>query len=288
MLADLLLTLAWSLFTLSATTVTFHLYRNAGVLVASQNLIMAVSALVDALLMQAGFNSLTALLIAMTTGVLLGLLHLPVLFKAGVTLLLVLTALASFVLTEVWYALPSVTGGSGGILLPQEISNYDATLLLLLVLITSRLYLRYKSSQANLQFDWETLKTLGPISGAFGVQSTKIYVTLFSLYGLLVGMSGVAVARYLGYLSVSTFSLSWSLAIVLIAVSLNKQPYIYVVLLCTVYGTVRVMLRQTVYASSFWSNLFEILFPIVLLTIVIYSRRQTSKRKLSTHSNTRH
>ena len=279
MSADLLLTLTWSLLTISATTVTLHLYRNAGILVASQNLIMAVCALVDALCLRAGFHPVAALALAVLTGISIGLLHLPVLFRTGVTLLLVLTALASFILVEMWLAFPAVTGGSGGILLPQEVSKYNTVIFLIIILIVSGFYLNHISSSTSMQFDWKTLKTLGPTSGAFGVNYFRLYFILFLLYGLVVGFSGVAAVRYLGYVSVSIFSLSWSLAIVLIVISLSKQPFTYLVLLCIIYGTVRVMLRQTVLASSFWSNIFEIAFPFILLAIVLYDKKVFSNRK---------
>jgi len=264
MSTDLLTMLMWSLFLIAAVSVTAHLHRHMGVLIVSQASIMTVAALVDVRLLKSGVNPIFSLAVAVIAGCVFGLFHLPVLLQTGAALLLVLTAISQLVLVEIWYALPQITGGSGGILLPSNVAP-SALLTFFLILGIIVVYLYRNTVLPTRRFDWATLKSLGPKAGAFGVPALQLYAIGFALYGALLGAAGVAATRLLGYLTVNSFGLTWALAVVMIVLASQRQPVWGALVLSAFYCAIRVLLRQSVYASVAWSHAFEILFPLTLL-----------------------
>jgi ABC-type branched-subunit amino acid transport system permease subunit len=265
---DLLMMFAWSTFLLAAVGASVHLYRHIGVIVASQASVMTITALIDAMMLKHGFNPMTSLLVAVSTGIALGLIHLPVLLQTGPGLLLILTALSQLVMVEAWYALPQITGGSGGILLPGKTDAGSAMMVFLMLLAGASVYLHYSVAQSSKRFDWACLKVLGTKAGAFGVPSQRLYVIGFAIYGALLGAAGVAATRLLGYLTVNSFGLTWSLATVMIVLSWPQRPIFGALVLTILYSVIRVLLRHSVYASVGWSHAFEILFPLILFILV--------------------
>jgi hypothetical protein len=280
MLADLLTMLVWTILLLAGVGVTSHLYRHMGVLTASQGTIMSLAALVDVFLLKHGLNEALSWLVAVAFSVALSLLHLPVLLQTKAALLLVLTAISQLVLVEVWYAVPQFTGGSSGILLP-EIGAVGAFGTLLVIVGAGVAYLYLYVSKPQRHFNWMCVKALGPKAEAFGVPAVRFYALGFAIYGLVLGAAGITATRLLGYLTISSFGLTWALATVMIVLAFPKRPVFGAVLLSLTYCAIRVILRQSVYASVTASAAFEILFPVVLLTLMHANARRLL---VNTHS----
>ncbi len=267
MAADLATMLAWSLFLLVGVVATSHLYRHMGVIVASQASVISLAALFDTLLLKGGVSPQLSWLVAVAGGAGLGLIHVPILLRTRAALLLILTAISQLVLVEVWYALPQLTGGSSGVLLPS--TSAAAALAALVALLAGYVvYLRRAVGTADSGFDWACVRRLGPKAEAFGVPSLRLYTIGFVAYGVLLGATGVAATRLLGYMTVNSFGLGWALATVMIVLAAQRYPVGAALALCLVYSAIRVLLRQSVYASVTASAVFEILFPTVLLALV--------------------
>jgi hypothetical protein len=239
-----------------------------GVLVGSQASVMLVSALIDVLLLRQGTNHVVSLVLAVLAGGLLGLIHLPILLQVGVSLLFVLTAISQIILVGIWQVIPQVTGGSSGLFLPYGIDWIIPIILLLAIVGAIISYLHLEVAQPSKQFNWSSLKSLGIKAGAFGVPSLRLYVLGFLMYGVVLGAAGVVATRILGYLTVTSFGLPWALATVMIVLYLPRQPVYTAILLCAFYSTIRVVFRHSIYASPIVSNLFEMLFPVILLIMI--------------------
>lgn len=267
MIADLATMLTWTVFLLIGVGVSSHLHRQMGVLLASQGLVMTLAALVDCQLLRQGFSTTVALMTGVTAGGLLGLFHVPVLYQTGAALLLVLTALSQIVLVELWYAFPQVTGGSGGVLLPPGASGAGVLWALLVLVVCGVAYLGLFVAKAERRFDWACLRSLGLQAGAMGVRAGVLFGAGFLLYGTLLGAAGITATRLLGYLTVTSFGLPWALAVVMIVLASEERPVLWSVVLSLLYSSMQVLLRQSVYASPTWSNMFEMMFPICLLIL---------------------
>lgn len=276
MTADLLTMLAWSALLIAGVGATAHLYRHMGAVVASQASIMSLAALTDTLLLKNGINPIASWIVAVSFGCVLGLLHLPILLQGGTSLLLVITILGHFVLVGLWYALPELTGGSGGILLPTNTRARASMAMLCLLMIGSAAYLHFSSgSRARKRFDWACVQEMSTKAGAFGVPALRLYVIGFTLYGTLLGAAGVAGTRYPGYLSVTSFGLPWTLATVMIVLFGAGRPIFGQWLLSLLYCLIRVILSQSVFAQVPAAYVFEVSFPLILL-VLLYARKKPS------------
>lgn len=283
--ADLLIMLTWSLLLIAGVGVTAHLYRHMGVVVASQAAIMSLAALTDALLLNSNLNSAASWLVGVGVGCGLGLIHLPILLQSGASLLLVITVLYHLILIELWYALPRLTGGQAGILLPGYISARASLALLCLLMIAGAAYLHFSSgSRARKRFDWACVQELSTEGGAFGVPALRLYALGFAIYGTILGAAGVAGMRYLGGLNVNSFGLMWALTMVMIVLAGAGRPIFVLWLLSLLYCVIRVILRQSVNASVNAAYLFEVLFPLMLLLLLRARKNrrpaQTTERAL--------
>lgn len=264
MLADLSSLALWMVFLAASVYVTRHLQWNAGILVASQATVSSLAALVDARLATLGA---IALLAGLAVAICLGILHYVVLIAAGPGVLLMLTAVSQLILVEFWYALPELTGGSAGFLLPGNASSRGAVIVFLGVsaIAFASLHILVKSED----YRWASIRALGPHAGAVGVPGPQLFVISFAIYGATLGSVGIAASRTLGFLTVGMFGLPWALAIVMITLATGSKGRWGVPLLCGIYAIARVMLRQSVYASPFFSTSFEIAFPMFLFVLYL-------------------
>ncbi len=267
MLTDLATMFLWSIFLFSGACVTAHLHRHMGVLTASQASIMTITALLDVRLLKLGSDPVLALLPGLVLAAGLGVLQLAILLQTGAALFLVMTVIAQLVLVEIWYAVPQLTGGSGGILLPR-VEMWSALAGFALLLVASFWYWRNFVARPAQKFDWACMKSLGPKAAAFGVPATRHYALGLALYGAVLGATGIAATRVLGYLTVNSFGLTWALATLMIVLTATKKPVLSLMLLAICYCSIRVWLRQSVHASQALSHAFEILFPLALLLIL--------------------
>jgi ABC-type branched-subunit amino acid transport system permease subunit len=268
--------LVWSLLVIAGVGATAHLYRHMGAAVASQASIMSVAALADALLLKQQINPTLSWIVAVGFGCGLGLLHLPILLKTGTSLLLVITVMGQFVMVELWSALPGLTGGSGPLLLPGDISARAAIWLLCLLIISALAYLHFSSgSRARKRFDWACVQEMNLKAGAFGVPALRLYVLGFAIYGAMLGAAGVAGARYLGSLSVSTFGLPLALVMLTIVLSGAGRPIFLLWLLSLLYCFIRVFLLRSVYASGNAAIVLEVSFPLLLLLLLLRTRKKS-------------
>lgn len=265
MLADLPTLVLWTLFMVGSVVVTRHLQWNAGILVASQATVSSLAALVDARLAAAGVGSV---LVALAFATLLGVLHYGVLRAVGPGVLLMLTAVSQLILVEFWYALPATTGGSAGLLLPAGVSPSLGIALFLVVAVAAAVALRHLGKPQD--YRWASIRAVGPHAGAVGVPAPALFLVSFALYGLVLGSIGIAAARTLGFLTVGMFGLPWALAVVMVALATGLRGGWSIVALCGAYAMGRVLLRQSVYASPFFSTFFEIAFPVVLFAVFIF------------------
>jgi hypothetical protein len=269
--------LLWSVLLLGGVGATAHLYRHMGVLLASQATVMLVAALADTLLLRNGVNPSLSLIAAVGIGVGIGLIHLPVLLQTGAAMLLILTAVTQLFLIELWNAIPQITGGSSGFFLPDNVSATGAVSTLLLLMGLGVVYLYLSVTLPARHFDWSCLKTIGKKSGAFGVPSLRLYAIGLIFYGAVLAAAGVAGTRFLGYLTVSSFGLTWSIAVIMIVLSWAKEPVLGALVLSVAYITIRVLLRQSVYASETLAYIFEIAFPLILLVLMNIQARAPKK-----------
>ncbi|MFO0927858.1 MAG: hypothetical protein U0736_12590 [Gemmataceae bacterium] len=264
--ADLSTALLWVALMLAGVAATGHVHRHLGVLLASQGIVMSLSALTDALLVRHGLSPVIALLAGLAVAAALGLIHIPVLVRTGPGLLLLLTALGQVVLVELWISLPEFTGGSGGLILPVALSRFDIGAAAA-VCVGAAAYAVWVVQAPRMAFEWPCLRSLGRQAGVFGVPVRPRYLAAFLVYGLLVGTTGLIATRHLGYLSVSSFGLSWSLTVVMVVLASRDYPVLSGVVFCSLYAGLRVLLRQSVHASTAWANLFELAFPLCLLLL---------------------
>jgi hypothetical protein len=270
MLADLPGLALWTLFMVASVLVTRHLQWNAGILVASQATVASLAALVDARFAAAGAVSI---LLALAFASLLGVFHFAVLRAVGPGVLLMLTAVSQLILVEFWYAFPALTGGSGGLLLPSSVSPQLGIALFLCVAVAAGATLRLLGDPQD--YRWASIRALGPHAGAVGVPAPTLFVVSFALYGLVLGSIGIAAARTLGFLTAGMFGLPWALAVVMVTLATGVRGGWGIVLLCAGYAIGRVLLRQSVYASPFFSTFFEIAFPVALFAM--YLLRESGK-----------
>jgi ABC-type branched-subunit amino acid transport system permease subunit len=274
--ADVLTMLTWSLFLLAGVMISTHLLRHMGVLVASQASVMSLAALCDVLMLKQGMNPLLSWLLAVIVVGGLGVLHVPILLQTKPALLLVLTAISQIVLVEVWYAFPQLTGGSGGVILPPVGSGWALATLVALMVAAAMYLLRFVAAPER-AVGWACVRTLGPKAQAFGIPAIRHYAVGFAAYGILLAAAGVAATRHLGYLTVNSFGLGWSLATVMIVLAATNWPIVGTVGLCLFYSAIRVLLRQSIHASVTASAAFEILFPVILLLLISVDRRRRAR-----------
>lgn len=267
---DILLLLAWGIFAVMSCQVTLHLYRDLGVLVASQAFVMTLAALAHAQMIRAGADPTVGLAVSIIVGVLLGLLHVPILLQVGPYLILVVTAIAQIVLAQFWLAMPYITGGSGGLLLPSNEARIE-TLAAVVALALSIFYIVGIVGKRERAFDFACIRSSGMKAGALGVSSLRFYVFGFALYGLTLAVCGAAAVRLLGYLTPDLFGLSWALTSVLIALIAKDRSFSLMIALAVLYAAIRIGLRQIVMASPAWSHGLEMLFPALLLVFFAMS-----------------
>jgi ABC-type branched-subunit amino acid transport system permease subunit len=227
---------------------------------------MTLAALAYTQIVRSGGDPGIALMAAIVVGATLGILHLPILLQVGPYLILVITVVAQIVLSQFWLAVPDITGGSGGLLLPGKEIGLELSAVLLALFATAWYEMR-NSKKAGQQFDFAAIRDLGIRAGALGVPSLRIYVSGFLLYGVILSVCGVAAARMLGYLTADLFGLSWSLTNLLIILIARGRSFAVVVLLAAFYVCTRIGLRQILMASPMWSHGLEVLFPALLLII---------------------
>lgn len=266
MSTDLAIAIIWSALGIASAGVTLHLYRNLGALVASQATIMAAAALADVLAFKAGVPAVASLGIGALVGVVLGLAHVPVLYRTGPPLLLVATAILQLLVVQAWYALPDITGGSGGILYEKNLGPISAIIVLSVLLAWGFVYM-LRAARPEEQFRWSMLRELGRTAESFGVNTQLQYCLSFAVYGLVLGIAGITGSRVLGFLTVDSFGLSWALACVMIALASTSGTLLPLVTLAITYSAIRVLLRQSVHGSVTSANLFELAFPLVLLVL---------------------
>jgi len=286
MSSDLITMLAWSLFLLAGVGASAHLYRHLGVLTASQASIMSLAALLDTLLLKRGMSPIFSWLLAVVTSAGLGIIHVLILLQTRTALLLLLTAISQLALVEVWYAVPQLTGGSSGMLLPRTEAG-GALFSLVVLMVGGAIYLYWAVTRSQSSFNWACVRTLGPKAEAFGVPSIRLYTIGFAVYGVLLGACGVAATRLLGYLTISSFGLGWALATVMIVLAVPRQPVVGTLVLCLIYSAIHVLLRQSVYASVTASAVFEILFPLILLALMRAQDRIERRPDIPTNVSSR-
>ena len=239
-------------------------------LVVSQASVMSLAALVDVTAVRSGASPVVGTLGACTIGLLLGGLHVPLLIRLGAPLLLIVTVVLHMLLTQLWYALPWLTGGSGGLLLTGNSSIVGSLLAFALATSTS---MRLTGQTSKLAVDNALLRRLGPNAGVFGRPAEQRYWKGFLAYGLVLGSAATTAVRVSGYLTKDSFSLSWSLAVLMIALAVDDNWWPRALILSVGYAALRVILRQSIGASSTFSHIFELAFPLLLLLLVIQANR---------------
>ncbi len=264
--ADVILLVSWALFAVISCHLTLHLYKDLGVIVASQAFVMTLGALAFTLMIRGGASYEGGIGVAMCLGAALGLLHVPLLRMLGPNLLLVLTAVTHIVLAQFWLALPQWTGGSGGLLLPRSASWWSPLLLLIALAIA----IGYRVSLLRLPhatFSLASIRTAGEKAGALGVPVLLLYILGFGLYGVLLAVCGAQAAQVTGFLAPEMFGLSWALTVVLITLvsSTSDRPVCLLMLLAVVFAVTKIGLRQILQADPQWAHAYDVILPASLL-----------------------
>lgn len=277
MTVELIEGFAWVAILATAVVASTWLWRTLGVLVASQGLVANTSALVFAGATRAGWGTVPALALAMGTGALLGLGHLALLRATNRDVLLVASVLLSFFWADLWLSLPSLTGGSGGLLLTQTRSGgtaaISAALALCFVGLQTVMPLR------NRGFLAASAKELGLSAGVLGVPVGRVFVGGFAVVGGALGLLGAAGAELAGMIGPSLFSTGWSLSILVLVVAPAIPRLPRTVVLPAVFIASRWLLRETLPPSIGSSQLAELFFPAAVLawSRMIRSGRRTEE-----------
>lgn len=275
--ADQILLISWALLAIVSCVSSLHLYRDLGVIVASQAFLPTLSALMFAVLVRNGAPTAGAMAIAGIGGAALGLAHVPLLRLLGVELLLVVTAIAHIVIQQFWLALPEWTGGSGGLLVPGTPSW--ATPAMLGSLAAFGLGYRYILHQrAHSQLAFAAVRNIGEQAGALGVPALAYYRIAFGVYGFLLGLCGAEAVRVTGFVVVEMFGLAWALTIVLITLiaGMRPNPLPALIGLAVSFALVKVGLRQFWEADPRWSHGYDVLVPALLIGVYFFNQRYQS------------
>lgn len=257
----------WTGILLGAAYPSVHLRREMGILVGSQGVMMSLAGLLDVVLLRAGVDAWTAMIIVMSIGVFLGLLHIPLLLVTSEEMFLLLTVLSQLALIEFWFGLPSLTGGSGGLLYPSGHLLWPAFGLLLVGVGGLAAYDSKVVRKVIGEPQWAAVRHLGRRAGSVGVPAEWLYTVGLGIYGGLLAVCGLVAARLLEYVVVSSFSLAWVLAVIMITLVSERRPLLLGVPLCVSYSVIEVVLRQTIFGSTVGSTVFHILFPLVLWAV---------------------
>jgi len=235
---------------------------------------MLLGALLELRLSGAGLHPSVAWLAAMLLGAVLGVGHVSVLKLSNPSILMVCTVVAHVILNEAWLAFPGKTGGSGGILVEGGWHIYLVGFLMLLACHGSADFI--SRSRSRYIFSWAALRYLGPDAGVLGVRADRLFLVAFASYGVVLAAGGVLATHFFGYLAPSSYSLALSLVIVMITLAGSRSGLHVTALLCLFYAFARVILRQSIYASSFWSNTLDLVFPLSLFWVVLQRNKESN------------
>lgn len=257
---------------LSAAVLASHwLWRTLGVAVASQGLIANTSALAFVLAQQHGLGPVSSTMAAGATGLALGMAHLALLNATNKEVLLVASVLLTFLWNDLWLSLPSITGGSGGLLLAS--SPTSAALSLLAAAVAWVLLDRYLVPQAHAVFIRQSCRELGLRAGVLGVPVARVFGGGFALAGAAFGLLGAAGAQAAGVVTPSLFATSWSLSVLAVVIAPGIALVHRALSLPVLFVALRWLLRDQLPPSIGASQLVEFAFPA---SVLLWSRARNA------------
>jgi len=273
---DILTILISTLLITSSVISTLHLFKNFGILIASQTFLIQLAALLTVILFNQNVNHSIVVMTVMGVIILVGLLHILLLRNFGTDILLIISMILNMSIQEFWLAYPETTGGTGGLLLQGGHEIWPSLVLLILSLVFCGLYF-FRLSKNVQSFVWKFTKKLKFKSALFGINIDQYYFLGFLLFAIIHSLIGVVSVQYLGYLSSESFSLAWTLTVLSIVVFSAKDGYLLSFLLAILYIIIKLLLRNSPNVSTTSANLFEVLFPSLLILIFVTRKVKTNE-----------
>lgn len=265
MFDDFYIVAIWVGIVFSISAATHHLLRWAGVLIASQGAMLLLGAFTFTVIVRIGFSAVIGVIGSVLICGILGLAHRYVLYVVGPLLFVLLCIAGDILLAEIWLAVPNITGGSGGLLIPK--CDDTVALISITICVAFAAIVRMLTGSET-SFWWATVRTHGWHSGLFGVDDRRSLALFFIGYGIIAGFCGSAMAASLGYVAPSGLHLPFTMAIVMIASASPTPGTLSLITLSFFYGSIRTVLRQSIAASPTRAVFFEVSFPILLILIV--------------------
>lgn len=269
----------WVLLLVGCVLPTLFLYRNLGVLVGSHGFIATISSMVYAVCVRSGTTEVVAFALGLVVACVLGLIHIPILRATNRQIFLILSLAGHFFIAELWLSVPSITGGSGGLLLPASGSKFVLVFVYSGMVAVATFFARSLENRENAFFEFSTIRTLGPRAGSLGAREGGFLGAGFALFGLLVGAAGIVGARFSGYTAPGSFDVSWSIICVSIVLVATTRGLKLAALLCALYAALRIVVRHSLSASVTTSVFLDVMFPAVLLFVYAFNRGLVLKRR---------
>lgn len=265
--ADPLLVIVWLMCVSTALAVTRHLWQDFGLLFASQGAVMLASGLVFVQCVRAGMSGSWAVILGASVGAILGAVHAPVAFRLGPELVVVVSAVSHFVLVDLWLAAPSLTGGSGGLLIPRA-TGLDVSLPLGgIALGYATLVLGRRRRATKVAFS--LVRNYGPNAGSYGVPGKRIIVEACIVYGTVLGILACMSSGAVGYVEIGSFTIGFALSCVMLAVAASQSAPFSTLILVIIYVLGTTVARQLAPVGVVISELFELAFPAAVYILLL-------------------
>lgn len=246
-----------------AILASLWLWNTLGVGIASVGLIANTSALMFARMDGWGFDGVISATGAVAMGVMLGLLHLALLRATNKDILLVTSVLLTFLWNDIWLSLPTLTGGSGGVVAQRSYSE-AVIALAAAVGLCSFLYAAMLP-RSNRAFVTLTARQHGLESAVLGVSTWRIFGGGFAATGAVFGLLGVCGASLTGIVSPTLFSTAWSLSVLVVVVAPAISPSTRILVLPVIFVAARLIMREILPVSIGFSQFVEVFFPAAVL-----------------------
>lgn len=268
-MADLTMPLLAFLGLWTVVVASLLLVKFSGIAPLSQGMVGGCTMLV----LLTGAERLPALLalgLALAVAAAIGIVHLALLYRLRPLAFLLASAAFQIVFEQLWVALPSVTGGSGGLLLPSTPPLWLVVVLTVIVLATLCHALN-RVSRPPLRSAAITLFAIGPASGAFGVNYRLLLGGAVTMWALAGGLWGVLTTASSGIMAPSNFEITWSITAFLIAIfsAARGQELVWSGGLTMTFVITRYGLSVYAYDSVLLANGFDIAFPLLVLGLVL-------------------
>lgn len=207
----------------------------------------------------------------------LGGAHASAATALGAEVTLVASVIAQMMWSELWLAVPWITGGSGGLL--WHGSSAGVAILTFLVVAGLSVVVELLGTSPTGTFRAAVMIEAGRRSEVFGVDRRRWILCSYVLFALVVGGVGYAIVNWIGYLSLEVAGIPFTTAILLIALATQRTSAALVIAICACQAAIRVVARNALSVSSLGSHCLDIVLPLLLLILIksSYTARANSR-----------